>query len=104
MRYLLLFAILLGLQGCSSLVFHPQIWGLEDMLRTFPVGTDGKKLAQELASRGFKIATDIRPPLHVASYAIGGFAINCAANVAWREDSFGKITTDARVEYPCASL
>jgi hypothetical protein len=93
-----------GLQGCAPLVKPSQLWGLDGLSNAFPLGTSGRDLDKELASRGFTIANDLAPPHHDASFQFGGILLTCLARVQWDEDRLGKIASDLRIIYPCASF
>jgi hypothetical protein len=95
-----------GLQGCAPLVKPFQLWGLDELSNAFPPGASGRDLDKELVSRGFTISNDLvsPPPHHDASFPIHGILVTCVARVGWDEDRFGKIASNLRTIYPCASL
>jgi hypothetical protein len=95
--------ICFGLRGCAPLVKPFQLWGLDELSNAFPPGASGRDLDKELISRGFKISSDLAPPHHEASFAIYG-GITCVTHVGWDEDRLGKIASNLRIIYPCASL
>jgi hypothetical protein len=95
-----------GLQGCAPLVKPFQLWGLDELSNAFPPGASGRDLDKELVSRGFAISDDLTspPPHHDASFPIYGILVTCVARVGWDEDRSGKIASNLRIIYPCASL
>jgi hypothetical protein len=87
-----------GLQGCAPLVRPFQLWGLDELSDAFPPGASGRDPDKELVS------SDLAPPHHDASFLMYGILVTCVTHVGWDEDRSGKIASDLRIIYPCASF
>jgi len=103
-RRVAIILIAFGLQGCMPLMKPPPLWGLDELSNSFPPGVSGRDLDKALVSRGFAIANDLAPPHHDAYFRFEGILVVCVAHLLWDEDQSGKIASNLKITYPCASL